>query len=95
MKKRLSVVIWDDAHSTIDELDADGIRAGHRPNTVHTYGYIVVSDEKGVSIAGEWLPATQGEDTYRNITFILRSMVRQEGPAVKRARTKPEVIPTV
>ncbi len=88
--KRQSLVIWQDAHASLDELVAGDVVAKHHPITVHTFGYIVRSDEVGVSIAAEWLPAANGgEETYRGITFVPRSLVVQERPK-RRSRKKEE-----
>lgn len=93
MRKRLTVVVWNDAHATLDELNEQEIRKNHRPNVIHTSGYVVLSDAEGVSIAGEWLPANAGEEyeTFRSITFIPRAMVVNEGK-VTRGR-KPLDLP--
>lgn len=86
--KRQGLVVWNDAWSSLDELAAGDVK--HRPTTVHTYGYILKSDEIGVSIAAEWLPASNGgEETYRGITFVPRSLVVQERPK-RRSRKKEE-----
>lgn len=86
--KRQSLVVWNDAWSSLDEVTASDVK--HRPTTVHTYGYILRSDETGISIAAEWLPAENGgEETYRGVTFIPRPMVIDERPK-RRSRKKEE-----
>ena len=73
-------VVWNDAHSTLDELSIDELRGRHRPNVIHTTGYVLISDDVGITIAGEWLPPEGGGDeTFRNSTFIPRGMVVLEG----------------
>ena len=90
--KRQSLVIWNDAHANLDEVSESDILAAHRPHVIHTYGYVVRSDDTGVSIAGEWLPAGNGADeTYRSVTFVPRGMVVEVRPS--RAR-KPKAAPT-
>lgn len=91
MRKRLAVVVWNDAHSTLEELNEQDIQKGHKPNVIHTSGYLVVSDADGISIAGEWLPANKSDtyETYRNITFIPRPLVISEGKK-KRGRPAPD-----
>jgi hypothetical protein len=94
MSKSMSILIWLDAHATLDELSADDVRGGHRPHPIHTFGYIVISDAEGVSIAGEWLPANNGgEDTYRSITFVPRAMVVSEAAMHARKPRKVRVPP--
>lgn len=87
--RKLTTVVWNDAHSTVDELNMDEIRGRHRPNVIHTMGYILMSDPVGVMIAGEWLPPEGGGDeTFRNVTFIPRGMVISEA-RVGRKRKVP------
>ena len=86
--KRPAVVIWNDAHATLDELTEPDIAGAHRPTRIQTVGYIVRSDEIGVSIAAEWIPAADGSDErYRGITFVPRAMVLEERS--RRRRPKP------
>ena len=91
--KRPAVVAWLDAHATLDEMSEQDIIGAHRPAHIETVGYIVRSDETGVSIAGEWLPAANGGDeTYRSVTFVPRGMVIEERPARRRKKApSPEV----
>jgi hypothetical protein len=83
----MTVVVWHDAHSTLEELNEQDIQKGHKPNVIHTSGYLVVEDADGISIAGEWLPANKSDtyETYRNITFIPRPLVQSVG-TVKRSK---------
>lgn len=73
MRKHIKAEVrWEDAHGS------DGTLAGHeidhKPYVFTTLGYLVRSDEVGVSIASEL-----GEDgKYRDITFIPRKMVLKE-----------------
>ncbi len=78
--RSFGVVAWGDAHSTEDEVKDTEIR--HDAWPVLTYGWILRSDDKGVTLAGEWL---EGE-TWRSRTFIPRAMVRDE--VVLRLSTK-------
>ena len=96
MSKKMSVVVWNDAHATLDQLTFDEIKAKSKPHVIHTYGYIVISDESMVAVAGEWLPPDFGdEDSYRSLTFIPRGMVVSEtGLTAKRVRKPKEVTPS-
>jgi hypothetical protein len=87
MARKVVTVIWGDAHSNNNELTEAEILAIHRPTIVRTTGQILKSDEVGVSIVGEHLPAMRGDeyDSFRSHTFIPRAMVIQEGEK-KRAR---------
>ena len=86
--RRPAILIWLDAHATLDELGEDEITGQHKPSRIETVGYILISDETGVSIAGEWLPASNGGDeTYRSITFVPRGMVLEE--RMSRRKKKP------
>lgn len=73
MKPTLAYCTWDDAHgstSMFDEHDVD-----HKPYRFTSVGFLVRSDDVGVSLAGEI-----GEDgRFRDHTFIPRKMVIDEG----------------
>jgi len=82
---------WSDAHGSSGTLADHEIE--HRPYVYTTVGFLVKTDEVGVSIAFE-----QGEDgRWRDVTFIPREIVLEEyslGPLKKpRKRTKPAVAP--
>lgn len=81
-------VVWNDAHTSTDqytELDID-----HKPAEVHTYGYILRSDDVGVTVASEWMG-----DGYRNVTFVPRGMViREELLRLARMKKKDAPPPT-
>ena len=80
-------VIWHDAHSSSDQYSE--LEIDHIPATVETYGFIVRSNEIGVSIAAEWMG-----DGFRNITFIPRGMVvREEVLKLAKTRKKPDAPP--
>lgn len=71
-ERPFGVVVWGDAHSSEDEAKETDIQ--HRPWPVKTYGWILRSDEVGVTLASEWLEG----GTWRGRTFIPREMVREE-----------------
>jgi hypothetical protein len=72
-----TVVIWNDAHASLEAMSVDEIKAQHKADRIHTQGYVVVDDETGISICAEWLPGTHtsDDDSYRGTTFILRSNI--------------------
>ncbi len=67
------IVVWDDAHGYDDETIPEDVK--HAPRRCISVGWLMKSDEKGVSIAGEWSPT---EHNYRTHTFIFRPMVIEE-----------------
>ena len=87
---------WADAHGSDGTLAAHEI--DHKPYIYTTVGYLVKTDNIGVSIAFE-----QGEDgKYRDITFVPRAVVIEEfslGPLRKPRKTghkkkHPDVLAT-
>lgn len=75
-------VRWEDAHGSDGTLSAHEI--DHKPYVFTTLGYLVRSDEVGVSVASE-----VGDDgKFRDVTFIPREMVIKETVSPKQ-RKKP------
>lgn len=75
---------WKDAHGSVGTFEAHEI--DHKPYVYTTVGYLIKSDEVGVSIAFE-----RGEDNrYRDCTFIPREMVVEEFSLgkLRRPRTR-------
>jgi hypothetical protein len=75
---------WGDAHGSDGTIAAHEV--DHKPYVYTTVGFLVKTDEVGVSIAFEL-----GEDKrYRDVTFIPRSMVLEEYSLgkLKRPRKK-------
>ena len=71
-KPTLACVIWDDAHGST--VSFDEIEMEHKPYRFTSVGFLVRSNEIGVSLAGEI-----GEDgRYRDHEFIPRPMVVKE-----------------
>lgn len=66
----LALVRWHDAHSDSGQHAESDIP--HEALVVHTSGYLLRDDEKGISIAAEWIPES---DNYRAVTFIPRALV--------------------
>ena len=66
------MVVWGDAHSTEEEAKETEIK--HEPWVIKTYGWVLRSDDRGVTLAGEWVDG----GTWRARTFIPRAMVIEE-----------------
>lgn len=71
--KPFGVVAWDDAWASGEEVPEDELV--HGPMRFQIYGWIVRSDEKGVTIASEWRPH---DGKWRDRSFIPRGMVVEE-----------------
>jgi hypothetical protein len=87
----MSVVIWNDAHSTDGQSTFDEAMKLHHPYIIQTAGYVIRSDETGVLIAGEWLPpANDDAEAFRSITFVPKGMVISETaqPRPRKRRLK-------
>ena len=92
--KVFSCVIWGDAHSRSEQQKDTDIK--HEVEPIQTYGWVIRSDEVGVTVAGEWLP---DDKTWRDTTFVPRAMVMIEIPlrltgARKVTRTEQKEIAT-
>lgn len=88
----LVALTWNDANSPrateiIDLDDPTWKDKHHKPVVITTVGWVVQDDEVGVSIVGEYI----GERSYRNQTFVPRSLVVSLKP-IKRARKKKETV---
>lgn len=69
--KQFMLVIWDDAHAdSTSELSEDEIT--HEPSSFYSYGWMLKSDAKGISLAAEWNP---NNNKWRGHMFIDRKMV--------------------
>ena len=77
-------VKWEDAHGSDGTIFAHEI--DHCPYVFTTVGYLVRSDEVGVSIAAEI-----GQDgKFRDVTFIPRKMILKEfdiSPKTRRSKS--------
>jgi hypothetical protein len=100
--ERFVEVVWTDAYAdkptktfTVEEVTHDD--KDNLP--VVTRGWLLRSDEKGVSLAAEvFFNTEENKWNYRGKTFILRSMVNsvEDWPPVKAKRTrKPKVVDVV
>lgn len=87
-------VIWDDAWGEAEEsFFYKDAHTKHHPVVMHTVGWLIIDDEKGVSIANERC-LDDGEENYRGRTFIPKSLVRSVTPIVK-TRAKRKVKPNM
>lgn len=87
--KTFGLIIWGDAHSRSEEQTDTNIK--HEPEVVHTYGWILRSNEVGVTVAAEWFP---GDNLWRDTTFVPRAMVIQEVVLNIGVPRRPKVRPT-
>lgn len=70
-KLPLVLCIWNDANTgTDDVVTAENLESFHKPTVVHTLGWLLRDDEKGVTLVNEYYDAT-----YRGRTFIYRPMI--------------------
>lgn len=77
---QLHVVVWDDAQTgSIASVSVKDIDTIHRAAVMQTLGWVLRSDEAGISIANERC-LDAGDETYRGHTFIPRSLVKSETP---------------
>lgn len=92
-------VLWLDAHGlgpAEDVAPADVARRVHRGWPTHTVGFLLQSDDKGVSIATDVQePDADAESpgpTYRGAHFIPRGMIQREqilGRSPRKAIPRP------
>lgn len=87
MKLPLVLVEWDDAWVRADEpITMADVGSTHQPMVIHTLGWLLRDDDKGISLANEYY-----DETYRGRTFIPRAMVRKMTTfALTRPRAKRE-----
>lgn len=71
--KPFIVVTWDDAHGSAEDVSEHMI--DHKPMRAQSYGWLLRSDETGITLAAEWTPA---DALWRDTTFIPRKMVAEE-----------------
>lgn len=77
---QLCVVVWDDAWSSgIEVLTVKEIEEKHHPSVMQTLGWVIKSDEKGVSIANERC-MDAGDECYRGHTFIPKQLIKSITP---------------
>lgn len=83
------VVEWDDAWVEGTEfVTMDGIIDSHLPWLVRTKGWLLLEDDKGISLANEMV-VVDGRERFRGRTFIPRAMIRRViRKAVRKKRQK-------
>lgn len=74
------LVRWDDANASSTEMvTLPNLTKVHKPVTIMTAGWVLRDDEAGITIAYEYC----GDDEYRGLTFVPRSLVKDVSPLVK------------
>ena len=81
--KLISNDAWCDAGAEVSIKD---IKDTHKPHLIETIGWLLLSDEEGVSIANE----KTDPYTYRGRTFVLRGMVVSLVPYRQPRQRKPK-----
>lgn len=66
----LVLVVWNDAHTQESPVDSETIGPYHKPEVIHTLGWLLADDEVGVSVVNEFY-----DESYRGLTFIPRGMI--------------------
>lgn len=71
----LVVVVWDDAHMSMDEYSAAEVeRDFHKAEQVKSFGLLVRDDEKGITLAQD---EGMADEKFRHVIFIPRGMIRE------------------
>ena len=71
--KQFGVVRWNDAHGESSAAAEKDFK--HAPAIFQTYGWFVISDSEGISIASDW---DTEDNEWRDRSFIPRAMVIEE-----------------
>lgn len=67
-------ILWDDAWIDTEEfVTIPSVHIKHKPMPVETRGWLLIDDDKGVSVANE--RCLEDEGSYRGRTFIPRAMI--------------------
>lgn len=92
-KKPFALIVWEDAHGTSsDQFTEDELLQTHKGAVYQSYGWVIRSNEIGVTLVSEWEPA---ERKYRAQMFIPRGMVREEQRYTLVSPRKPRQKPVV
>lgn len=79
-------VYWEDAHADFDMTSPTDALLKHKPAQAVTPGWLMVDNEIGVTVAGEYFPE---DESYRAPSFIPRAMVTDVVPVtITRKRLK-------
>ena len=86
--RMFSVVVWDDAHGEAGHelTTADDIEKYHKGARYQSYGWVLRSDERGVTLVSEWCP---DDGSYRATMWVPRGMVVEERVLRLVGPTKP------
>ena len=84
----LVIVEWNDAVNWDSPVSLQDVAGCHRPEIVHTLGWILKDDEVGISLATEYY-----DESYRGRSFIPRAMIKTVTPyALTKPRKKKPVV---
>lgn len=76
LDKKFALVIWEDANgNATSEYAEDDMPGQHRPAVYHSWGWVVISNERGVTLVNEWCPK---DESYRSRMFLPRGMILEE-----------------
>lgn len=94
MTKQFVIVMWDDAWIDATEpLTEVDVESRHKPLVVKTFGWLLKSDEVGVTLAAERYIDSSEHDVFRTSTFIPRQMIKSITP-VNLTKKRAQKIPT-
>lgn len=79
-------VVWRDAHGTSTVAYAE-YEIPHAPIKITTIGWMIRSDEKGISLCNEMCE----DNTFRGVTFIPAELLESQDPLIppKKKRSAP------
>jgi len=91
MSLELVIVEWNDAWGDEEPVSLDSVDAVHKPLVVRTIGWLLKSDDAGVSLANECY-----DNSYRGRSFIPKAMIKSVTPykLVKPRKPSPERRPS-
>lgn len=88
------VVLWNDAWIDATEpVTMVDVETKHKPLLVKTFGWLLKSDEVGVTIASERYIDSSEHDVFRSATFIPRGMIKDIAPVSLTKKRKPKIPP--
>lgn len=87
-KLPLVLVTWNDANVGGDDaVTLENVDGYHKPTVVHTLGWLLKSDDQGVTLVNEFY-----DNVYRGRTFIYKPMIVSILPFNLTKPRKPRVI---
>lgn len=72
--KPFIMVTWGDAYGSV-EVEQREDEISHEPAVYQLYGWLLRSNEKGITVAAEW---NSKSNAWRGISFVPRGMVIEE-----------------